>query len=978
MQNSTETLCNFTKILCKPITLHKEIDPENIILTYDYKKLIIVDRNDINENIYLEHEYVQREHILFKIPKTIINDESIRNAGIYTTHYNIYPYANLMNVDDEKIGIIRKYYRKRSESDSDLFNRYACLICIENIENEYYINYYINNRILSNIEQSKREYNLHILYNAVNQQLFHDVYENLDEKLQLNNFIECDNNKYDNFRIRDTTGNYLLDSVKLFDYQLKDIKWMNELETKITNSENKVTFTYTNNISCINDRFVFNGNKLKIYNPESINIKTDTFEFMGGNLISDLGLGKTLIALYHIISSCDKEQQLKYDNYVSFVNTCNYFYKRGTKKGEICNKNPIDKELYCKEHKDVIFVEKRGLVYKNLENLNLDDYIINHYNPLTNRLTKLFKTNASLIFCPSQLCDQWIREYYDKFIPNQRILMISTKDQYDNITLGDLLFADIVIVSYNFLLNDNYKQNDFIRINKNNDVKSLLNNRNSYSFSLFMWNRIFLDEVHEIQNMQNSNKITNIIKNINSVFKWNISGTPFSNGLSGYLNILNYNTTLNMNSYEYIEGYKTINLYKLIEYKINGNLIDKTRFLFRRNTKNSIKTEYSGNIISEYTNLIDFTEQERAIYDSYLIGIGSKYSEFLIKLCCHCQLNNDTRDIIRNCKTLTEIQNALFQHNRTKLDNINDRLYILENEISDFEKNLKELPDTDENIEKISEIKMRLSVSKRSFTILKSERDNLSRTFNYLKNTLDKLDIKEEVDNCPICLEDILDGNLAFTKCGHKFCWDCIDAFCKSGNSNIVKCPHCKTELRNNDIFLVKNIENKEKVDVSNELMEIINDIKSSKIGSIIYFLKNLKKSDKVILFSQWDELLTLVGNNLIKYGINIVYCNGSVYKRKKNISEFKSNSNINIIMLSSRNAASGLNLTEANKIILLEPIYGNKEYRNAIENQAIGRADRIGQKNPIEVFRFVIKDTIEEDIITNKIDDSKLKIMMI
>jgi SNF2 family DNA or RNA helicase len=59
-----------------------------------------------------------------------------------------------------------------------------------------------------------------------------------------------------------------------------------------------------------------------------------------------------------------------------------------------------------------------------------------------------------------------------------------------------------------------------------------------------------------------------------------------------------------------------------------------------------------------------------------------------------------------------------------------------------------------------------------------------------------------------------------------------------------------------------------------------------------------------------------------------------------------------------------------ANKIILLEPIYGNKEYRTNIENQAIGRSDRIGQNKPIDVYKFIIKDTIEEDILNNNIKE--------
>jgi SNF2 family DNA or RNA helicase len=80
------------------------------------------------------------------------------------------------------------------------------------------------------------------------------------------------------------------------------------------------------------------------------------------------------------------------------------------------------------------------------------------------------------------------------------------------------------------------------------------------------------------------------------------------------------------------------------------------------------------------------------------------------------------------------------------------------------------------------------------------------------------------------------------------------------------------------------------------------------------------------------------------------------------------------LILLSSKNSASGINLTIANKIIFLEPIYWNQEYRKNVECQAIGRADRLGQSRSIDIHRFIIKDTIEQDIYNNCIDDGKIK----
>ena len=66
---------------------------------------------------------------------------------------------------------------------------------------------------------------------------------------------------------------------------------------------------------------------------------------------------------------------------------------------------------------------------------------------------------------------------------------------------------------------------------------------------------------------------------------------------------------------------------------------------------------------------------------------------------------------------------------------------------------------------------------------------------------------------------------------------------------------------------------------------------------------------------------------------------------------------------LSTENAASGTNLTEATHIIFMDPIKGCKEEVLSIENQAIGRAVRIGQENQVIVYKLIIKNTIEEKI---------------
>ena len=105
------------------------------------------------------------------------------------------------------------------------------------------------------------------------------------------------------------------------------------------------------------------------------------------------------------------------------------------------------------------------------------------------------------------------------------------------------------------------------------------------------------------------------------------------------------------------------------------------------------------------------------------------------------------------------------------------------------------------------------------------------------------------------------------------------------------------------------------------------------------------------------------VGEVLDDYGIKNVFCKGNVWQRDKAIREFNSDKNIKVIMLSSESAASGTNLTKAEMVILLDPVYGTYEYRRNTEWQAIGRAYRMGQTKQVQVVRFIVKNTVEEEI---------------
>lgn len=80
--------------------------------------------------------------------------------------------------------------------------------------------------------------------------------------------------------------------------------------------------------------------------------------------------------------------------------------------------------------------------------------------------------------------------------------------------------------------------------------------------------------------------------------------------------------------------------------------------------------------------------------------------------------------------------------------------------------------------------------------------------------------------------------------------------------------------------------------------------------------------------------------------------------KRKEMIQNFKTDADAKVFLISIKVGGVGLNLTEANNVIILEPWWNP-----AVEDQAMDRINRIGQKRDMKVYRLVSKYTIEERI---------------
>lgn len=130
-------------------------------------------------------------------------------------------------------------------------------------------------------------------------------------------------------------------------------------------------------------------------------------------------------------------------------------------------------------------------------------------------------------------------------------------------------------------------------------------------------------------------------------------------------------------------------------------------------------------------------------------------------------------------------------------------------------------------------------------------------------------------------------------------------------------------------------------------------------------FLEEFKKiletsEDKVLCFSQWTRMLDLVEQALNVHGYEYVRLDGSmtIDEREEAIEMFKSRSKCRLFLISLKAGSTGLNLTCANRVFLLD-----SWWNPAVEDQAIDRVHRIGQTKDVEVIKMKISDTIENRI---------------
>ena len=115
----------------------------------------------------------------------------------------------------------------------------------------------------------------------------------------------------------------------------------------------------------------------------------------------------------------------------------------------------------------------------------------------------------------------------------------------------------------------------------------------------------------------------------------------------------------------------------------------------------------------------------------------------------------------------------------------------------------------------------------------------------------------------------------------------------------------------------------------------------------------------RVLVFSQFTEMLGLLKEHLASQNIEYTYLDGSTRDRAQVVQDFQTKSNIPVFLISLKAGGVGLNLTAADTVIHFDPWWNP-----AVEAQATDRAHRIGQTKVVTSYKLITKGTVEEKIL--------------
>ena len=537
------------------------------------------------------------------------------------------------------------------------------------------------------------------------------------------------------------------------------------------------------------------------------------------------------------------------------------------------------------------------------------------------RSCTLKKPRATLIVCPAQVVQHWCDQLAEHVTRPLTVLSLATRKDL-NITYDHVLHADYVIVSFNLFCNpqfrefaESYSPGSPFNIRCETYTEELdtagdsVRTRSHPFLLYFQWHRVVIDEFHELDQVVQG-YVSQAVMSIRADIKWMVSGSPFMNAAAM---VRNTRTFLIPDAWH--------------DYSVMLQLA-RNHYIFDPNCCIRLPQ------LTESVVWLNLNSTERNVYE----GLESQGRAQQLRACASIGITSIVQNSQQaNVSTLEDMQMLVKQHMLQEQSLVEKRLSELHTILHEH----GQLPVDN------SRLGQYIRECQAEVTRLTKRQADVARSMHFLEEqAIPDL----ENSDCPICLGPVADPVAIIKTCGHTFCNECLKpALAQKG-----KCPVCRQTCapRGHGVVVMDRVTRTEE--------EQLRGRYGTKLASLIQYIK--QQDQKVIIFSQWDELLQDVGR-VLKRVMPVLFCKGSVKQKQCSIDRFRTSDQHNVIMLSTLNSGSGCDLSVAHKVLMLDIVDGPKSFVMDVERQAISRCYRVGQRSDVQIVRFLARNTLEEAV---------------
>jgi SNF2 family DNA or RNA helicase len=627
----------------------------------------------------------------------------------------------------------------------------------------------------------------------------------------------------------------------------------------------------------------------------------------------------------------------------------------------------------------------------------------------------LLCSKGNLIVCPENIQRQWIDEA-KRCNANFKIVSFARDSDRTALSWSQILEADLVVASYEFL----HKTYEFVPRAK--VIEDLTEVGKQVQLQKIRFHRLILDEYHELAQKRDTTNV--VIKKLNADHVWGLTGTPNFTNLPALLSHFKLPVALENAIYDNVHAHNEffrkftkrnvpdLNLPPLQHETVWVTMNSTERFvnsvnserasqrarlmmcshyqLAEKSNQETFKTikqieqlmvKGRADAVASYENKILFIEKS-------LLAIQKEIeNEFKAKIKKDVVIesrSSNEKDVIVESRSsnekdiVTESSNDMdIVESQAHMDIVESQAHMdtdydivrieIENEKafnnckrakkeSDYEasRNLIRITQMADLQKDLCETKNHLNVAQRRLTYFES-------VFKAINNP--------EENECLICFSPIPSDQLSVLPCSHLFCYECILAAVDVGRIGCT-CPLCRDAFGSKSkIYRISYAAAPEdQTTLPDKYAHLDTSKYSSKLIALYRYISDLfdeSPDSKVILFLQYRELAKFISETLNELKLMHVRVTGDIDQRQAAISQFQESLQVRLIMLSSEDSVSGINLTQATHIIMLHPFWTDKgeDIDLAYEKQGISRAYRFGLQHPLKVVRFAVKGTIEEEI---------------